>query len=178
MTKRSADPHGAEDAPAERVVARLRSNGRALFWPTLLLFAICGATGYFAGTLPEKWQNTAFLVFMAALVFLLWLLPLLVWLAQRYTITTRRVIVRTGFFVRTRQEILHSRGYEVSVRKGWLQSMLGSGDVRISVGQGQPIVLRDVPSATLVGQTLHDLVEQAQAAEKRAAERRLADSGE
>ncbi|HAM27567.1 MAG TPA: hypothetical protein DCP11_12960, partial [Microbacteriaceae bacterium] len=70
-----------------------------------------------------------------------------------------RIIIRTGFFVRVRQELLHSRGYDVTVRKNSMQSMFGSGDVFINTGLDHPVVLRDVPGADLVQSALHDLME-------------------
>lgn len=155
-------PSAVAAPPAERVVARLRPHARRLFWPTLLLFAVCGATGYFYGSLPEDWQNTAVIVAAAAAIVLFWLLPLASWLNRRYTITTRRIIFRHGFFVRNRQELLHSRGYDVTVRQSWLQSAFRSGDVLINSGLESPLVLKDVPSATLVQQVLHELMDDAQ----------------
>jgi hypothetical protein len=59
----------------------------------------------------------------------------------------------------SRQELLHSRGYEVSVRRGGLQRIAGSGDVRIGSGGEHPLVLRDVPKPLLVSDALHDLME-------------------
>ncbi|MBX0299782.1 PH domain-containing protein [Cryobacterium sp. 1639] len=155
--------------PAEVVVARLRPHGRALFWPTLILFSVCGVTGYYSGSLSEPWQNTLLLAGAAAVVTLLWLLPLVSWLTRRYTITTRRIIFVHGIFVRTRQELLHSRGYDVSVRRTWLQSLLRSGTVRLSFGGEHWLELRDVPDATLVQQALQELSERARAQQARAA---------
>jgi membrane protein YdbS with pleckstrin-like domain len=152
----------ADESPAERVVARLRPHARILFWPTLLLVAVCGATGYFYGNLPERWQNIAVIAGAVLVIVFLWLLPLVFWLNRRYTITTRRIIFRHGFFVRTRQELLHSRGYDVTVRQNWLQSAFGSGDVRINSGLEHPLVLKDVPNADLVQKALHDLMESSQ----------------
>lgn len=149
----------SEVREGERIVARLRPHGRALFWPSLLLAAVSAALGYFGGTLPEQWENVALIAGAALLVVLLWLLPLLYWLGRRYVITTRRIILRSGFFVRTRQELLHSRGYDVTVRKNGLQSLFGSGDVLINTGLDRPVLLRDVPSADLVQSALHDLME-------------------
>jgi uncharacterized membrane protein YdbT with pleckstrin-like domain len=143
----------------EAVVARLRSHGRALFWPCVVLVADVGALGYFGGTFPEAWQNWGVLVVAALVAILLFLLPLIAWLGRNYTITTRRIVLRGGLFVRTRQELLHSRGYDVTVRKAGLQAMFGSGDVRINTGLEHPVVLRDVPGADLVQATLHDLME-------------------
>jgi len=151
-----------ESRVPEAVVARLRPHGRALFWPSAALVAILAATGYFYGSFAEPWQNLAVLGGAMLLGLLFWLLPLLHWLGRHYTITTRRIVLRSGFFVRVRQELLHSRGYDVTVRKNALQSMFGSGDVLINTGLDRPIVLRDVPGANLVQSAIHDLMEHSQ----------------
>lgn len=143
-------------------MARLRPHGRFMFWPSVALIAIVGAMGYFYGSFPELWQNLAVLIAGILLVILLWLIPLLSWMGRNYVITTRRIVLRSGFFVRMRQELLHSRGYDVTVRKNALQSMFGSGDVRINTGLDHPVVLRDVPNADLVQGALHDLMESSQ----------------
>lgn len=144
---------------AERVVARLRPHGRALFWPSVVLIVVVGAVGYFQGSFAEPWENIALLAGAALVILLLWLLPMVAWLGKRYVITTRRIILRTGFFVRVRQELLHSRGYDVTVRQNGMQSMFRSGTVLINTGLDQPVVLKDVPGADLVQAALHDLME-------------------
>ncbi|WP_104135603.1 MULTISPECIES: PH domain-containing protein [unclassified Cryobacterium] len=155
------EPSGyARESRPEKVVARLRPHARVLLWPTLLLFALAGATGYFFGNLPEPWQNAALLPGAVVLVVLGWLLPLVAWLTKRYTITTRRIIFRHGFFVRTRQELLHSRGYDVSVRQNWVQAGFHSGTVLINSGLEHPLILKDIPNVDLVQSVLHDLMEQ------------------
>jgi uncharacterized membrane protein YdbT with pleckstrin-like domain len=146
----------------ESVVARLRPHARALFWPSIALILIAGAVGYFYGSFGEAWQNTGVLVGAALGVLLLWLLPLFSWLGRNYTVTTRRIVLRSGFLVRVRQELLHSRGYDVTVRKNGLQSMFGSGDVQINTGLDHPVVLRDVPHANLVQAALNDLMDSGQ----------------
>ena len=148
-----------ETQSPEVVVARLRPHARALFWPTLALVVIVSATSYFAGSFDQLWLNLVVLVSAVLLVFFLWVLPLLAWLGRNYTITTRRIVLRSGFLVRVRQELLHSRGYDVTVRKNALQSIFGSGDVEINSGLERPVVLRDVPDANLVQAALHDLME-------------------
>ncbi len=125
-------PDGVPAQPPEQIVARLRSNARALFWPSLALIAASGAVGYFAGRVTEVWEIVLLWSAAAAVLLLLFLLPLASWLSRRYTITSRRLILRHGFFVRVRQELLHSRGYDVSVKRNWLQSIFRSGDVRIN----------------------------------------------
>jgi len=158
----SNTPEGVAAPPPERIVARLRPNARALFWPSLALIVTCGALGYFAGRVDEVWQNVGLWSAAAAIVLLLFLLPLAFWLSKRYTITTRRIILRHGFFVRVRQELLHSRGYDVTLTRTWLQSAFRSGDVRINSGLERPVVLKDVPHADTVQRALNDLMEHSQ----------------
>jgi uncharacterized membrane protein YdbT with pleckstrin-like domain len=154
-----SDETGPTSPEAERVIASLRPHARALFWPSLVLIATVGAASYFAGQFTEDWQNWMVVAAAVAVVVLLWLLPTLAWLAKRYVITTRRIVLRHGLFVRTRQELLHSRGYDLKVRKNAMQTMFRSGNVEINTGLERPVVLRDIPRADLVQAALHDLME-------------------
>src|SRR5690554_2512030 len=155
MSTEFADPA----PPSERVLARLRPHARALFWPSLILIAGAGALAYFSEVFLEPWQNALLLGLGSLALALIWLIPLLRWLASRTVITTRRIVIRRGLSTRTRQELLHSRGYDITVRQRALQSMFGSGDVLINSGLEHPVVLRDVPGAQLVQGALHDLME-------------------
>jgi membrane protein YdbS with pleckstrin-like domain len=155
-----SDP-AAQGPPPESVVARLRPHSRALFVPTVALLADIGAVSYFAGSFPEQWMNFLLLGAGALFALLLFVVPVLRWLAQNDTITTRRVVIRSGVLVRSRQELLHSRSYDVTVRQAGLQLLFRSGDVMINTGLEHPVVLRDVPNAELVQSALHDLMEAA-----------------
>ena len=148
--------------PTERVVARLRPNARVLLWPSLVFIALPGATTFAVSQFSETWQHASILVAAALLVVLLVVFPYIAWLNHRATITTRRVIARRGFFVRERREIFHSRGYHVTLKRSWLQSAFRSGDLHISSGIEKPFVLRDVPGADEVLETLHELIERNQ----------------
>jgi uncharacterized membrane protein YdbT with pleckstrin-like domain len=148
-----------EGAP-ERVIARLRPHARVLFWPSVALVVICGLIGFFGGRLPSALLNQVAWIAALVLIVLLWLLPFVAWLGRHYTITTRRIIIKRGLFVRTRQELMHTRGYDLTVRKNGVQTLFRSGDVLINSGLDRPVVLWDVPSADLVQSTLHDLMEE------------------
>jgi uncharacterized membrane protein YdbT with pleckstrin-like domain len=154
------DPMSSVDPQApEAVVARLRPHARVMFWPSVALLVVCAAAGYFGGRFEADWQNTLVLAAAGVAVVLLWLVPLLIWMGRHYVITSRRIILRRGLLVRTRQELLHSRGYDLTVRKNGVQSLFRSGDVLINSGLDRPVVLWDVPGADLVQSTLHDMME-------------------
>jgi uncharacterized membrane protein YdbT with pleckstrin-like domain len=150
---------GTGEVVPEAIVARLRPHARVLTLPTLGLLVILAATGYFFGGFREPWANIAVLAGSAGLSILVFVIPFLGWLARGYVITTRRVVIRQGLLVRTRQELLHSRGYDVTVRQNGLQQLFRSGDVLINTGLDRPVVLQDVPSAALVQSALHELME-------------------
>ena len=143
----------------EAIVARLRPHVRALFWPTVLLLAVCAAYGYFGGKYVDGWPAIAIAAAAGVLVLVGWVYPLLAWLARTYTITTRRIVVRSGVLVRRRREVLHSRVRSVTVRGTVLQRLLRSGDLEIDLGPDHDVVLRDVPGAALVLEVLHDFSE-------------------
>ena len=130
-----------------------------MFWPTVALFVAVVGGAYFTGQFEQLWLNLVIAAAAGILVVIGWLVPLLAWLGRNYTITTRRIVLRSGFLVRVRQELLHSRGYDITVRKGALQSAFHSGYVIINSGLDRPVVLRDVPDADLVQEALHDLME-------------------
>jgi membrane protein YdbS with pleckstrin-like domain len=143
----------------ETIVARLRPHARAIILPTALLLLVAAAVGFLGGVLTATWQLVALAVGAVLALIFGWLVPVLRFAARNYTITTRRIVVRSGVAVRVRQELLLSRGSDVTVRKGPLQSLLGSGDVIVNAGHEATLVLRDVPSANLVQAALHDLME-------------------
>lgn len=177
MSPAASQPAGPPAASGERVVARLRRHARVLILPAVLLIAVSGATAYALGVMLEDWQRLAVVGVALIIVLLGSLLPFLAWLTRRTTITTRRIILRSGVVARLRQELLHSRGYDVTVRRTWAQSAFGSGDVRINTGHDHPVVLRDVPNPHLVQSALEELMEHAhtQIADRRRAEQSFVD---
>ncbi|MGV8877341.1 MAG: PH domain-containing protein [Rhodoglobus sp.] len=143
----------------EATVARIHSHARALIFPHTVLVATAGAFGYFGGRFDQQWQNGAVLVAALGLIVFAWLWPLLGWLSRNYTITTRRVVLSRGIFVRVRQELLLSRGFDVTVRQSWPQALFGSGDLLINADHDHSVVLRDIPAAIITQAALHDLME-------------------
>jgi uncharacterized membrane protein YdbT with pleckstrin-like domain len=150
---------GTGEVVPEAIVARLRPHARVLVWPTVALITVLGAGTYLSATLRTTWAQIAVVAVGGALVILLFLVPLMIWLGRSYTITTRRIVLRSGLVVRIRQELLHSRGYDVTVRQNGLQRLFRSGDVLINTGLDRPVVLRDIPAADLVQSALHELME-------------------
>ncbi len=124
-----------------------------------MLVAVAGAVGYFYGNLPAPFENWMLLTAAALVILLLVLLPFLTWWSHVYTITTRRVIERSGLFATRRRELSHLRGYTIELRRGVLQRMWGTGTLVLSNGVDDPLRLANVPSVGLVHEALIDQVE-------------------
>jgi membrane protein YdbS with pleckstrin-like domain len=153
----------APGAPTPELrVARFRRHGRRLLWSALVLIAVAGVCGYFFGNLPAPYENWMLLSAAAVLVLLLTVLPFATWWARTYTITTRRVIERSGLFGTRQRELSHTRGYSIDVRRGPLQRLWGAGTITLSNGVDEPLRLSNVPSAALVHEALADQVEVSQ----------------
>ncbi|WP_240665968.1 PH domain-containing protein [Agromyces sp. LHK192] len=148
-----------------------------LVLPALVFIVVAGVTGYAAFWFPDVWQRVAVGAAALLIVLVACVLPLLSWLTRRTTITTRRIIERSGIFVRVRRELLLTRGYDLTVRQTPMQRAFGSGDVRINTGHERPFVLRDVPKPVLVQAALGELMGSSQSvvAEHRRAAQSIGD---
>lgn len=124
-----------------------------------MLIGVSGATAYFYDNLPAPFENWMLLTAAGAVVLLLVVLPYVAWLSRSWTITTRRVIERSGFFGSSTREISHVRGYAIQMRRGILQRLWGAGTLTLSNGVEPPLRLKNVPHAVLVHETLVDQVE-------------------
>lgn len=151
-------PVPASFSRPEVVVARFRPHGKRLVFPIIVLLVVAAASGYWVGALPEAWMNLLAALGAVLIALLLGIIPILTWLTRRTTITTRRVIVRSGFFVRHRSEIMLARVREVKSRRSLAQRMRGSGDIELLQGI-ERTVLSDVPGVETVIDALQELSE-------------------
>ncbi|MDJ1112925.1 PH domain-containing protein [Microbacterium dauci] len=156
---RPRTPAPGTAASPEMTIARLRSHARRMCWPALVVIAAAGAVGFFTGNLPEPFQDWMLWSAAGVVVVLLAVVPYLRWLSRTYTITTKRVIARSGLFSRDRTDLAHSRGYTIGERRGPLQRLWGTGTLTLSNGVDTPIRLVDIASVRLVHEALADQIE-------------------
>ncbi|MFT4157014.1 MAG: PH domain-containing protein [Microbacterium sp.] len=150
-------------APTEELlIAKFRGHARRLFWSALVLIAVFGATAYFYDNLPTGWENWMLLAAAGAIVLVFVIVPYIVWYSRSVTVTTRRVIVKQGIGSRSRRELSHARGYAISVHRGILQRLWGTGTISLTNGVDAPLKLVNVPNVTLVHETLADQIEVSQ----------------
>lgn len=142
----------------EVVVLQLRRHGRRLTFSVIALFAIAVASGVWIGSFTSEWLNILAAIAAALALVLFVVFPLLLWLTERITVSTKRIILRRGIFVRHRSELPLSRVREVRSRHSLIQRMFGSGDIEIFVGTEARLV-PDVPAVDLAVDALQALIE-------------------
>lgn len=161
-------PAPASYAQPEVVVLRFRRHGRRLVLPVIVLVALAGAAGFWVGSFNDPWIDLAAAAVAAALGLLLGIMPVLTWLAGTTTVSTRRVIVRRGLFVRSRTELALTRVREVRTRRSPAQRLFGAGDVLLLHG-AETLRLEDVPAVTRTADAMQDLMVRNYAQAERAA---------
>jgi hypothetical protein len=69
------------------------------------------------------------------------------------------VIERAGPFGTRSRELSHVRGYGITVRRGPLQRLWGTGTLVLDDGVDAPLLIRNIPQSQLVHEVLVDQVE-------------------
>jgi len=150
-------------SPGEHVIASTRTHWKALVVPVLILIVTCAAAGFLIAVLPDGSAHTLLLLLVvvvaAAVVIWFSIRPFLVWITASYTVTNRRLINRSGVFVRKGRDIPLYRINDVSYERGVLDRMLGCGTLVISDASEQGrSVLPDVPRVEKLQLLITDLL--------------------
>lgn len=151
-------PTPASYAQPEVVVLRFRRHGRRLVPPVIVLMLLAVSAGFWVGSFDAVWANLLAGVGAIALALLLGVLPILFWLSHRTTVTTRRVILRSGLFARSRTDLSLGRVREVRLRRSLFQRTRGSGDIELLHGTEQ-LTLSDAPDSEAIADALQELME-------------------
>lgn len=148
--------------PGESVVLSTRTHVKALLLPLLVLVVLLAAGVAFGVFVDHGIARLVVWVLLGvvALRYVLW--PFLNWLTASYTVTSRRLITRTGVVTRRGHDIPLSRISDVSYERDLVDRLLGCGTLLISdASEYGQVSLPDIPqveeSQRRINQLLHDL---------------------
>lgn len=145
----------------EHVVVSMRTHGKALIVPALVLIAasaVLGLTIAFLSPAWQPWGTYAAVSGFALVVLLAVLLPFLRWLTSTYTITNRRIVTRRGIINKTGHDLPLRRINNVNYERSLTDRLLGCGTLILETAAGQPLTLPDVPQVERVHMTINDLL--------------------
>jgi uncharacterized membrane protein YdbT with pleckstrin-like domain len=152
-------------ADDEDVVLHLHTHWKALVRPTLVLLTASAAAAYVAAATPpgvlQPWMRVAALVIWAIIVIRWAVRPFSTWLSSTYTVTTHRIITRSGVFSRHGRDMPLSRINDVYFEHGIMDRLLGCGTLVVeSAGERGQLVLVDVPRVKKVQLEIYRLHEE------------------
>ncbi len=145
----------------EQELLHLRTHGKTMIGPALLLCLIAVFAGVALAVMPISWQPWAgWAVLLVSLAFAIpgCLLPLLRWRTTTYTITTHRLITRRGILTKTGHDLPLNRISNVAYDQGLIDRMLGCGTLILTTSAEAPVTLNDIPRVEAVGVRISNLL--------------------
>lgn len=145
----------------ERVVLHLRTHGKALIGPVLVLILLLAVVSAALALLPREsqpWAGLAVAAIAIVLAIAFVLLPFLRWWTSTYTVTNRRVITRHGILNKRGHDLPLSRINNVEYEHSLTDRMLGCGTLVFSTASESPLSLPDVPHVERVHVIMTELL--------------------
>ena len=145
----------------EVVVRHMHTHIKVLLWrfvvDTLLL-----VVGVVASVMaPTSWQPWGLLAIWVAVVVLsvpLLLVPWLQWYTHTYTVTTKRIITRSGIFNRSGHDLPLTRISDIQLDKDVTDRFFGCGTLALQTSSDDPLLLHDVPQVEKVQVEISNLL--------------------
>jgi uncharacterized membrane protein YdbT with pleckstrin-like domain len=146
----------------ERVVIHTRTHAKVLILPAAALVALSLAVGVGAALIPEGARPIGQLVLLLiGLLLAIWwaVVPFLRWWTRTYTVTDRRLIMRSGILTKVGKDMPLIRINDVSYQRSLLDRMLGCGTLYIqTAAEGGTIKLDDVPNVERIHLEMTELL--------------------
>ena len=123
------------------------------------LLVIAAAVGSFF--VPENaryWALATIWIAVAILSIPLIVVPWIKWSSTTYTVTTKRVITRTGIFTRTGHDLPLTRISDIQIEKNFDDRFFGCGTLALQTSADDPLLLHDVPKVETVQVEISNLL--------------------
>ena len=145
----------------EVVVRHMHTHIKVLLWRFILEILLL-VVGVVASVMaPAGWQPWGVLaiwgVVLAASVPLL-LVPWLQWYTRTYTVTTKRIITRSGILNRVGHDLPLTRISDIQLDKDVTDRFFGCGTLALQTSADDPLLLHDVPQVETVQVEISNLI--------------------
>ncbi|EDN80868.1 PH domain-containing protein [Schaalia dentiphila] len=123
------------------------------------ILVIAAAVGSFF--VPENaryWALATIWIAVLVLSIPLLVIPWIKWSSTTYTVTTKRVITRTGIFTRTGHDLPLSRISDIQIEKNFDDRFFGCGTLALQTSADDPLLLHDVPKVEMVQVEISNLL--------------------
>lgn len=145
----------------EVVVRHMRTHIKVILGRIALLALILVAAVVASVLVPAEWSPWGYLaIWLLALAISVpaFVLAWLTWLTTTYTITTKRVITRSGILNRTGHDLPLSRISDVQQDKDLTDRFFGCGTLALQTSSDDPLILHDIPKVEMVQVEISNLL--------------------
>lgn len=145
----------------EVVIRHMHSHVKELFLAgiiAVLLIAAVIAAYVFIPDSAQPWGPLAVVAVSTILAIWKILIPWLTWLTDTYTITSRRIITRTGIIAKNGHDIPLARISNVAYEHDLIDRIFGCGTLILETSADNPLRLHDIPHVEKVHVELTELL--------------------
>ena len=145
----------------EVIIRHMHSHVKELFMAAiiavLLIVAVIAAFIFIPDDV-RPWAPIAVAVFAAILMIWKVFFPWLRWLTDTYTVTSRRIITRTGIIAKNGHDIPLARISNVAYEHDLIDRIFGCGTLILETSAENPLRLHDIPKVEEVHVELTELL--------------------
>ncbi|QDP95712.1 PH domain-containing protein [Microlunatus elymi] len=146
----------------EHVEIQVRTHAKAMVLPAIMLIALGAGVGIGAAVIPHQIAPVGqYVVIILGLILAIWwcVLPFLRWRTTTYTVTNRRLILRTGILSKTGKDLPLIRVNDVSYARSLSDRVFGCGTLKVqTAGEDGLIELDDIPDVEQVHRIMSELL--------------------
>ena len=145
----------------EVVVRHMHTHIKTLLPAIIVEILLVGAAAVGSFYVPEDSRYWALPTIWIAVLLLsipLILVPWIKWITTTYTVTTKRVITRTGVLKRTGHDLPLTRISDIQIEKDFDDRIFGCGTLALQTSADDPLLLRDVPKVETVQVEISNLL--------------------
>ena len=145
----------------EVVVRHMHTHIKTLLPAIIVEVLLVGAAAVGSFYVPEDSRYWALPTIWIAVLLLsipLILVPWIKWITTTYTVTTKRVITRTGIIKRTGHDLPLTRISDIQIEKDFDDRIFGCGTLALQTSADDPLLLRDVPKVETVQVEISNLL--------------------
>lgn len=134
---------------------------KAILWNIVAAIVIILATILAIIFVPDSWPGWSTLaIIIVAFALLTWvfIIPWIKWYTTTFTVTSRRIITRTGIFTKRGHDIPLYRISNVSYERDLIDRFFKCGTIVLETSADNPLYLHDIPNAEAVHVELTELL--------------------
>ena len=145
----------------EVVVRHMHTHIKVLLWRIVLEIVLLVLAVVCSVAVPDSWNPWGVVAIWAVILLVsipLFVAPCLSWMSTTYTVTSKRVITRSGIINKSGHDLPLSRISDVQHDRDFTDRFFRCGTLRLQTSSDDPLELTDVPRVEMVQTEISNLL--------------------